>query len=139
MAVGSYVHEEKHVNDKLVVRESKLSVADAVSKLWSFLESKNIKVFAYIDHGAAAQESGMQMADAQVVVFGDPRIGTKLMEEQPQIGIELPLKILIYDANGTKVAYREPMTYLEEFGIVQNRSIVEKMSQLMAALSKLIC
>jgi uncharacterized protein (DUF302 family) len=122
------------VGDKLVIRDSKLTVAEAVGRLKSLLESKNIKVFAHIDHRAAAKDSGMELGDEQVLVFGDPRVGTNLMQEQPQIGIELPLKILIWNDDGTKVAYREPLSYLEEFGIVRNRQIIEKMSVLMATL-----
>jgi uncharacterized protein (DUF302 family) len=122
------------VGDKLVIRDSKLTVTEAVGRLKSMLESKNIKVFAHIDHQAAAKDSGMELGDEQVLVFGDPRVGTNLMQEQPQIGIELPLKILIWNDDGTKVAYREPLSYLEEFGIVRNRPIIEKMSVLMATL-----
>lgn len=76
----------------------------------------------------------MDLNEEQVLVFGDPRVGTNLMQEQPQIGIELPLKILICNDNGTKVSYREPLTYIEEFGISSNRQIIEKMSVLMATL-----
>lgn len=122
------------MNHKLIVRNSKLTVDEAVTKLRSLLESKNIKLFAHIDHQAAAKESAMELGEEQVLVFGDPRVGTNLMQEDPRIGIELPLKILVWNENGTKVAYTEPLTYLEEFGIVRNRQIIEKMSTLMAAL-----
>ncbi len=123
------------MSNQLVIRNSKLTVGEAVARLRSSLENKNIKLFAHIDHQAAANDAGMELAEEQVLVFGDPRVGTNLMQEQPQIGIELPLKILIWNDNGsTKVGYRDPLSYLEEFGIVQNRQIIEKMSTLMATL-----
>lgn len=122
------------MNDRFVTRNSKHSVSDTVERIRSFLENKNITVFAHIDHGAAAKDIGMQLNDEQVLVFGDPRVGTNLMQEDPSIGIELPLKILIWNDGGTKITYREPKTYLEEFAIIQNRPIIEKMSTLMAIL-----
>lgn len=123
------------MSNQLVIRNSKFTVGEAVARLRSSLENMNIKLFAHIDHQAAANDAGMELAEEQVLVFGDPRVGTNLMQEQPQIGIELPLKILIWNDNGsTKVAYRDPLSYLEEFGIVQNRQIIEKMSTLMATL-----
>jgi uncharacterized protein (DUF302 family) len=122
------------VSDKLITRSSKLTVNETAARLKSLLESKNIKIFAHIDHTAAAKDAGMDLNEEQVLVFGDPRVGTNLMQEQPQIGIELPLKILIWHDNGTKVAYREPLTYVDEFGINSNRQIIEKMSVLMATL-----
>lgn len=118
----------------LVTRSSKLSVDETATRLKSLLESKNIKLFAHIDHQAVAKDALMDLNEEQVLVFGDPRVGTNLMQEQPQIGIELPLKILICNDNGTKVSYREPLTYIEEFGISSNRQIIEKMSVLMATL-----
>ncbi len=122
------------MNNRYVTRSSKSSVNETVERIRSFLESKNIAVFAHIDHGAAAKDVGMQLADEQVLIFGDPRVGTNLMQEDPSIGIELPLKILIWNDGGTKITYREPKTYLEEFAIIQNRPIIEKMSTLMAIL-----
>ncbi|MBS1953758.1 MAG: DUF302 domain-containing protein [Cyanobacteria bacterium SZAS-4] len=122
------------MSNQLVVRNSKLAVGEAVARLRTLLESKNIKIFAHIDHQSAAIDAGLEMAEEQVLVFGDPRVGTNLMKEQPQIGIELPLKILFWNDGGTKVAYREPLTYLDEFDIVHNRQIIEKMSTLMATL-----
>lgn len=122
------------MSNQLVVRNSNLTVDEAVARLRSLLESKNIKLFAHIDHRAAASDAGMELPEEQVLVFGDPRVGTNLMQEQPKIGIELPLKILIWNDSGTKVAYREPLSYLEEFGIVHNRQIIEKMSTLMTTL-----
>lgn len=80
----------------------------------------------------------MELSDEQVLIFGDPKVGTHLMQEEPVIGFELPLKMLIWSEDGTNVAYREPLSYLEEFNIIRNRAIIEKMSILMDTLSKAI-
>jgi len=127
-----------HVKNSFVVRSSKLSVSETAAKLKSLLETKNIKLFAHIDHSAAAKENGMELSEEQVLIFGDPKVGTHLMQEEPAIGFELPLRMLIWSEDGTKVAYREPLSYLEEFNIIRNREIIEKMSILMDTLSKAI-
>lgn len=126
------------MKNSFVVRSSKLSVSETAAKLKSILETKSIKLFAHIDHSAAAKENGMELSDEQVLIFGDPKVGTHLMQEEPAIGLELPLKMLIWSEDGTKVAYREPLSYLEEFNIIRNREIIEKMSILMDTLSKAI-
>lgn len=122
----------------LKIRSSKLSVSESAAKLKSLLETKNIKLFAHIDHSAAAKENGMELSEEQVLIFGDPKVGTHLMQEEPAIGLELPLRILIWNSDGTKVAYKDPLAYLEEFNINRNRAIIEKMSVLMDTLSQAI-
>ena len=126
------------MKNSLVVQSSKLSVDETAAKLKTLLQTRNIKLFAHIDHSAAAKENGMELSDEQVLIFGDPKVGTHLMQEDPAIGFELPLRMLIWNEDGTKVAYREPLAYLEEFNINRNRAIIEKMSVLMDTLSKTI-
>jgi uncharacterized protein (DUF302 family) len=58
---------------------------------------------------AAAREAGLELADEEVVPFGNPRAGTPLIRSDPRIGVELPLRLLIStDATGVLLAYRDP-------------------------------
>ncbi len=120
----------------LVAVKSPFSVNETAERLEKLLTSKGIRIFARIDHAAAARESGLELQDEIVIVFGDPKVGTALMQECPAIGIELPLKILIWQENETYVAYRDPKHYLEEYSLVKNALILEKMSDLMHTLAK---
>lgn len=120
----------------LVAIKSPFSVNETAERLEKLLTSKGIGIFARIDHAAAAKESGLELRDEIVIVFGDPKVGTALMQECPPLGIELPLKMLIWHENETYVAYRDPKHYLEEYAIVKNALILEKMSQLMHTLAK---
>ena len=61
------------------------------------MKSKGITVFATIDHQAAAKAVGEKLAPATVLIVGNPKIGTALMQEKPYAGIELPLKIFIWE------------------------------------------
>jgi uncharacterized protein (DUF302 family) len=120
----------------LVAVKSPFSVNETAERLEKLLTSRGIRIFARIDHAAAARESGLELQDEIVIVFGDPKVGTALMQECPAIGIELPLKILIWQENETYVAYRDPKHYLEEYSLVKNALILEKMSDLMHTLAK---
>ena len=64
---------------------------------YTFTQSKGITVFATIDHQAAAKAVGEELAPAIVLIVGNPKIGTALMQEKPYAGIELPLKIFIWE------------------------------------------
>ena len=66
-------------------------------------------MFGRIDHAAAARESGLELPDEEVVVFGNPRAGTPLMRSDPRIAIQLPLCILVWaDAEGVLLGYGDP-------------------------------
>ena len=61
------------------------------------MKSKGITVFATIDHQAAAKAVGEKLAPATVLIVGNPKVGTALMQEKPYAGIELPLKIFVWE------------------------------------------
>jgi uncharacterized protein (DUF302 family) len=122
------------MNNPLIAQPSPYSVKKTADRLEAVLQSERIKLFARIDHGNAAKESGLSLADEEVLIFGDPKVGTYLMQECPPLGIELPLRMVIWRAEHTMIAYRDPKTLLADYEIVQNIGIIEKMSALMAAL-----
>jgi uncharacterized protein (DUF302 family) len=62
-----------------------------------------LTVFARINHADAAREAGMERAAEEVVLFGNPRVGTPLMQTDPRVGVELPLRLLIWE-DGARVA-----------------------------------
>ena len=66
-------------------------------------------MFARIDHAAGAHESGLELEDEQVILFGNPRSGTPLMQDDRRIGIELPLRILLWrDGADVHIGYADP-------------------------------
>ena len=118
----------------LTIHSSSKSVQEIADKLEAILRSKNIQIFARIDHAEAARTLGLELQDEQVLIFGDPKVGTFLMQECPAIGVELPLKIVIWQGVQTFVGYRDPKLLLDEYELSDHRVIVEKMSLLMANL-----
>lgn len=72
-----------------------------------------------VDHAAAAQSVGLQMQRAHVLIFGNPRAGTPLMQAAPLVALELPLKVLVWqDGDGTvRVTYQSPAYLAERYAL----------------------
>ena len=80
----------------LVKSKSQFSVDETVKRIEANLKEKEIQVFALFDHGQNAKDSGMELLPNQVIVFGSPKVGTLLMLQNPEVSIELPLKISVW-------------------------------------------
>ncbi|WP_262270432.1 MULTISPECIES: DUF302 domain-containing protein [Microvirga] len=94
--------------------ESAYSFAETLARLKSTLESKDFKIFATIDHRAAAQSVGLDMPPTIVLIYGNPRGGTPLMTEAPDFALELPLRVLVRVADDGKTYVTfNPSTSLE--------------------------
>lgn len=120
--------------------KSTLSVNDASIKLQKILKSKKVKVFSVFDHSKEAKDVNLKMNETQVVVFGNPKIGTKLMQCQGKIALELPLKMLIYKnaKNETIVAYRSMEDIAKDYDVKSCGKIVKKLSNIQQNLQKAI-
>ena len=85
----------------LVTLPSHHSVAETLERLSKALQAKGVREFSRIDHAAGAAEVGMQLRPTTVVIFGNPAAGTPLMQADQRIGLDLPLKVLVWeDADG---------------------------------------
>ncbi|RDI42591.1 DUF302 domain-containing protein [Aquicella lusitana] len=93
-------------HDFLIINTSNRSVKEIIDHIENILREKQITIFARINHSAAARAVGLTLQDEEVLIFGNPQVGTALMVESPAIGIELPLKIVAWRAEQTTfVAY----------------------------------
>jgi len=86
------------------------SVDEIVRRLEELFRSKNITLFAIVDHSGEAEKAGVQMRPTKLVIFGNPKTGTPVMIATPSAAIDLPLKILIgEEANGAvSVSWNTP-------------------------------
>ena len=104
--------------DELVTARSRHDVPTTVGMLTAALERRGVRLFAAIDHGAGAREAGLQLSDEVVLVFGNPAVGTALMQADPRAGIDLPLRILVWFHDGeTHVAFRDPQAMVDDFSV----------------------
>jgi uncharacterized protein (DUF302 family) len=89
--------------DGLVSVESAHSVKDTIDRLEASLKSAGITVFARIDHAAGAQAAGLSLRPTQVLIFGNPKAGTLLMQSRQAIGLDLPLRAVAWEDLAGKV------------------------------------
>lgn len=77
--------------------QTKLRHGDAVKKVEAFLSARKLNTFAVIDHSRAAAEAGLKLPKSLVYIFGNPKAGTPLMEENPIWALHLPLRAAVYE------------------------------------------
>lgn len=103
----------------LVVYASALDPQQAMAALVAAAQRRGMAIVARVDHAAAAAQVGMPLRPTELLVFGNPRAGTPLMDAVQSIGIDLPLKALVWqDAHGqTLFAYNDPRFLAARHGI----------------------
>ena len=91
---------------------------DTMDRLEAAVRAKGMTVFARIDHAAGAAEVGLGLRPTELLIFGDARAGTPLMQAKQTIGIDLPLKALVWqDASGkTWLSYNDPPWVVSRHG-----------------------
>lgn len=89
-------------NNDMQKIKSKYDFAQTLNELNKNLTKKDVPIFTIFDHTKNAEEVGLSLRPTQVIVFGSPKVGTLLMQDNQAIAAELPLKITIWeDENGT--------------------------------------
>jgi uncharacterized protein (DUF302 family) len=103
----------------LVALKSALAVKETLDKLARVIESKGLTVFCRIDHAANAVGAGLSLRPTEVLIFGNAKGGTPLMQATQTIGIDLPLKALAWqdEAGQTWLAYNDPTWLTARHGI----------------------
>jgi uncharacterized protein (DUF302 family) len=99
--------------------DSHHSVAQTAERLEALLKEHGVEVFAHLDFAADAARAGLTMRPEQLLIFGNPKAGTPLMQAEPAVGLDLPLKALIWeDASGhVTIAYNDPQYVLRRYGL----------------------
>ena len=95
------------------------SVAETAARLETLLEERGVLIFARIDFAADAARAGLTMRPEQLLIFGNPKAGTPLMQAQPLAGLDLPVKALIFeDSDGsTWLAWNDPQYVIGRHGL----------------------
>ena len=120
----------------LVIKPSTHSVSETIDRLAAAVEGAGAKVFARVDHAAGAVSVNMDLRPTQMLMFGNPKMGTPAMQADQSIGLDLPLRVVAYeDANGKVfIAYHAPAQLTEDHDIPADAAILKKMT---GALDKL--
>lgn len=123
----------------LVTIESKRgSVGATVDALMQALTSRGVNIAARVDHAQSAKAFGMEMAPSEVVIFGNPKLGTPLMQTNPAIALDLPLRIAVWQAADGKVlvAYRAPAQIAAAHAITGKDEIISMMAGALDGLAR---
>ncbi|SHL85802.1 Uncharacterized conserved protein, DUF302 family [Bradyrhizobium lablabi] len=125
--------------DGLTTIPSGFGPQDTMNRLETAVKAKGMTVFARIDHAAGAAAVGLPLRPTELLIFGNARGGTPLMQSVQTIGIDLPLKALVWqDASGkTWLSYNDPDWLAKRHGLGgETEAAVKMMTGALAAVAK---
>ena len=128
---------ESHIEGLTTVASS-FSPKETMDRLEAEVRAKGMTVFARVDHAAGAAEAGLELRPTNLVIFGNARGGTPLMQASQTAGIDLPLKVLVWqDAAGkTWLSYNEPSWIVQRHGLGVRAEIIDKLAAALSAIAK---
>jgi uncharacterized protein (DUF302 family) len=111
---------------------------ETMARLEAEIRAHGMTVFARIDHAAGASAAGLELRPTELIIFGNARGGTPLMQSVQTVGIDLPLKALVWeDASGaTWLSHNEPSWIAQRHNIPNSEPIVSKMTTALSAMSR---
>ncbi|SDG29252.1 Uncharacterized conserved protein, DUF302 family [Limimonas halophila] len=123
--------------DGLIKVKSEHSVETTLDRLASALESKGLTVFARVDHRENAKGADLDLPATQVLIFGNPKLGTPLMQAQRSVAIDLPQKALAYqdDEGQVWLAYNDPAYLAERHGLTTRDGVLDKIGKALKAFA----
>ena len=109
-----------------------------MDRLETEIRAKGMTVFARIDHAAGAAEVGLELAPTELIIFGNARGGTPLMQAVQTVGIDLPLKVLVWQdaTNKTWLSYNEPGWIAQRHNIANAERVVNSMGTALSAMAR---
>ena len=124
------LHAEVTDVQGLKVKSSEFGVVETIDRLESILAKKGITVFARIDHAAGAEKIGSNLTATQLLIFGNPKLGTPLLQQQRTIAIDLPLKAIAWEDTHGKVwlGYNDPDYISQRHNINGLEEVINKMT-----------
>jgi uncharacterized protein (DUF302 family) len=125
--------------DGLIAVKSSRGPKETMEKLVAELGAKGLTIFARVDHDAGAKEAGLELRPTELVIFGNAKGGTPLMQVNQLVGIDLPLKALVWqDASGeTWLSYNDPAWIARRQGLGNEVDApVKAMTAMLGAVTK---
>lgn len=117
---------------------SRFGPKETMDRLATEIQAREMKVFARIDHAAGAAEGGLTLRPTELIIFGNARAGTPLMQSVQTVGIDLPLKVLVWEDAGGKtwLSYNEPSWIARRHGVRNAEQVVSKMGAALSAIAR---
>ena len=106
------------INKSIITKKSSLSYKDTIKQIRSNINNKNLKMFDVIDHSKNASSFNLNLRPTSVIVFGNAKIGTILINESPNIAIDLPQKIIVYqDGDDVIIGYKDANEFMSDYDL----------------------
>jgi uncharacterized protein (DUF302 family) len=117
---------------------SRFGPKETMDRLATEIQAREMKVFARIDHAAGAAEVGLTLRPTELIIFGNARGGTPFMQSVQTVGIDLPLRLLVWeDAAGKAwISYNEPGWIARRHGVRNAEQVVSKMGAVLSAITR---
>ncbi len=125
-------------SDGLVNVQSTFNVEETADRMVSILKEKGMTVFNRIKHSAAAAEVGIELRNTELILFGNPKVGSPLMKCQQSAAIDLPQKALIWEDDQAKVwiSYNDPRYLKKRHNITGCEEVISKIETALAGISE---
>jgi uncharacterized protein (DUF302 family) len=125
------------VVEGLTTVPSRFSPKETMDRLESEIQAKGLTIFARIDHSAGAMDVGLTLRPTELIIFGNAPGGTPLMQSTQTVGIDLPLKALVWEdaAGKTWISYNEPRWVAHRHGVANAHPVVNKLADLLRTIS----
>lgn len=137
LIVALFVVTTTSADDGLINKKSQFSTDETLDRLEAVLEKKGITVFARISHTRGAEGVGIELRPTELLIFGNPKLGSHFFTSRQTAGIDLPMKALAWeDADGQVwLTYNAPHYIAERHGIDNREAIVQKMTGALDSLT----
>lgn len=120
----------------LIKIPSRFGSKETMDRLESEIRARGLDVFARIDHAAGATKVGLTLRPTELIIFGNARGGTPLMQSAQTVGIDLPLKALVWEDEAGKawISYNEPSWIAQRHGVSNANLTLSKLTDLLSAM-----
>ncbi|MFP4346313.1 MAG: DUF302 domain-containing protein [Anaerolineales bacterium] len=137
LALSGTAHAQEGVRG-LVVVDSPYDVAETVSRAQDAMEERGLTIMMTVDHGANAEGADLELRPTQLIVFGNPQLGTQLMQAGQSVGIDLPQKMLVWeDAEGqVHLAYNDPQYLAQRHNLSGVDEVLSTISGALSAIAE---
>ncbi len=122
----------------LIDVSSTFNVAETATRLESILKEKGMTIFTRIQHSQSAEKVGIELRATELIVFGNPKVGSQLMKCQQSVAIDLPQKALIWEAKNAQVwiSYNDPRYLAKRHDISGCDEVISKIEKALAGITK---
>lgn len=126
------------LDDGIIIKISSNSVDSTYQKLRRLISSNpNLSIVAELDHQKNAASVNLELAPTRIILFGNPKLGTPLMQQSQIVGIDLPQKILIFEDDGVvKIAYNDPYYLSKRHELTELDEVLNTMSNALNMLTE---